>query len=81
MIKTAMRMGGQNEYTKDGKLDIDPKTLDTMREYFAEFGLGTKTGIDIPSESVGYLPESEQLVNILFLSWLRKSAIQMPMDI
>ena len=69
MIKTAMRMGGQNEYTKDGKLDIDPKTLDTMREYFAEFGLGTKTGIDIPSESVGYLPESEQLVNILFLSF------------
>ena len=69
MIKTAMKMGGQNEYTKDGKLDIDPKTLDTMREYFAEFGLGTKTGIDIPSESVGYLPESEQLVNILDLSF------------
>ena len=69
MIKTAMRMGGQNEYVKDGKLDIDPKTLETMRSYFAEFGLGTKTGIDLPTESVGYLPDSNQLVNIVDLSY------------
>ena len=69
MIRLAMRMGGQMEYTKDGKLDIDPSTLYEMRNYFAEFGLGTKTGIDLPVESEGYSPESNQLVNILDLSY------------
>lgn len=69
MIKLAMRIGGQTDYQEDGRLNIDFNTINILRNYFAEFGLGTQTGIDLPNESSGYTPSSDQLVSALDLSY------------
>lgn len=69
MIKMAMMLGGQTEWEQNGQLKISEDTIDIMRKYFAEFGLGTATGIDLPNESIGYIPESTQLVSALDLSY------------
>ena len=54
MVKLAMRLGGQYNYVEDGLLTILDDTLEKERLFFAQFGLGVKTGIDVPHESVGY---------------------------
>ena len=54
MIRLAMRMGGQYEYKKGGKLNINLSVFDKLREYYAQFGLGVRTGIDLPNEGKGY---------------------------
>lgn len=54
MIKLVMKMGGQTEYVKGGKLNINLSLFDKLREYFAQFGLGVRTGIDLPNEGKGY---------------------------
>lgn len=69
MIKLAMRIGGQYTYEEEGPLSIVPETLEKIRQYFALFGLGVETGIDLPNESAGFLPESDQLVNAIDLSY------------
>ena len=53
MIKLAMRMGGQAEYVKGGRLNINLSLFDKLREYYAQFGLGVRTGIDLPNEGKG----------------------------
>ena len=50
---TAIKVGGGN-YTYNKPLVIDEKAFDIYRNTFAEFGLGVKTGIDLPNESLGY---------------------------
>lgn len=60
MMKLAMRMGGQNTYKKGGTLNIDPVVFDKLRGYYAQFGLGVRTGIDLPNESVGYQGQSRE---------------------
>lgn len=54
MSKLALRMGGKYNYTRNEavKVDADP-VLTRLRQYFAQFGLGASTGIDLPSESTG----------------------------
>ncbi|MFJ8527901.1 peptidoglycan D,D-transpeptidase FtsI family protein [Bacillus sp. NPDC094106] len=52
MFKTAMKIAGV-QYQKGGTLDIPQKAFDDMRYYFSQFGLGVKTGIDLPNESAG----------------------------
>ncbi|WP_089747198.1 penicillin-binding transpeptidase domain-containing protein [Granulicatella balaenopterae] len=54
MIKLAMRMGGQYDYVPGGKLNLNLDVFDKLRRYYAEFGLGVRTGIDLPNESVGF---------------------------
>lgn len=51
MFNIAMRLGGFN-YVPGSALDIAdvPGTLDKMRQYYSMFGLGNKTGIDVPNE-------------------------------
>ncbi|WP_425429444.1 peptidoglycan D,D-transpeptidase FtsI family protein [Domibacillus antri] len=53
MFKTAMKIGGAN-YVPNGGLRIDMEAFSTMRKYFNQFGLGVKTGIDLPNEQAGY---------------------------
>ena len=54
MIKLAMKMGGQSKYEKGGRLNINLSLFDKLREYYAQFGLGVRTGIDLPNEGKGY---------------------------
>ncbi|WP_051348451.1 peptidoglycan D,D-transpeptidase FtsI family protein [Peribacillus kribbensis] len=53
MFKTAMKIGGTH-YVPNGNLNIKPGTFSKMRNSFAAFGLGVKTGIDLPNESAGF---------------------------
>ena len=54
MMQVAMRMGGQNNYIPNGSLDIDMNLVfSKLRSYYAQFGLGVPTGIDLPGESTG----------------------------
>lgn len=50
---TAIKVGNGNYQYNQG-LSLDPAAYDTYRNTFAEFGLGVKTGIDLPLESLGY---------------------------
>ncbi|MCP8967139.1 peptidoglycan D,D-transpeptidase FtsI family protein [Ectobacillus ponti] len=59
MFKTAMNMAGVS-YVKGGTLDVKQKAFDTMRYYFSQFGLGVRTGIDLPNESAGFKGSSSK---------------------
>lgn len=52
-FRTAINVGKGN-YVYNGGLKIDETAFDTYRNTFAEFGLGVKTGIDLPTESLGF---------------------------
>ncbi len=52
-FKIAMRVGGAT-YKYNMPLVINNKAFDVYRNTFAEFGLGVKTGIDLPLEGTGY---------------------------
>jgi cell division protein FtsI/penicillin-binding protein 2 len=54
MWKVAMRIAGNPYYVRDAPISGSAKDLDTMRNHFAQFGLGVKTGIDLPGEVDGY---------------------------
>lgn len=69
MIKMAMMIGGQTSWEQNGQLTISNDTINIMRNYFGEFGLGVPTGIDLPNESQGYSPLDSQLVSALDLSY------------
>lgn len=56
MFHTAIRMAGAT-YRYDQPLNINPTAFDTMRHSFSQFGLGTRTGIDLPNEQIGFKGE------------------------
>lgn len=57
MFLTAMKIGGQQTYVPNGPLTIDKvAAINKLRNNFAQFGLGVKTGIDLPGEQSGYGP-------------------------
>lgn len=51
--KIAIGLGGGN-YRYDQALVLDDSAFSKYREMYASFGLGVKTGIDLPMESLGY---------------------------
>ena len=51
---TAIKVGKAN-YVYDGPLVIDKEAFNTYRNTFKQFGLGTKTEIDLPNEALGYI--------------------------
>nr|WP_263325715.1 penicillin-binding protein 2 [Neobacillus sp. Marseille-Q6967] len=53
MWKTVIEMG-RGQYVPNGPLKLDLTAFDTLRQSFSQFGLGVKTGIDLPNESTGY---------------------------
>ncbi|MCY7926495.1 penicillin-binding protein 2 [Bacillus haynesii] len=53
MFKTAIALG-KGQYKPRQPLDLQTKAFDTFRYYFSQFGLGVKTGIDLPNEASGY---------------------------
>lgn len=50
---TAMKVANVN-YVYDGGFKVSNNAFDIYRNTFAEFGLGVKTNIDLPLESLGY---------------------------
>ena len=52
MFHTAIRIGKGN-YQYDKPLGLAPNTFEIIRNSFASFGLGSRTGIDLPNESSG----------------------------
>ncbi len=67
MFKTAMEIGGAS-YVPNGSLKINDDAFPTMRKYFSQFGLGVKTGIDLPNEQAGYKGFIDQPGKILDFS-------------
>lgn len=53
MFKTAIKIGGSN-YVPNGPLSLDTDAFRVMRNYYNQFGLGVRTGIDLPGEQIGY---------------------------
>ena len=52
-FKTAIKVGG-GIYKYNSSLNLNNKAFDIYRDYFGRFGLGVKTGIEFPNESLGY---------------------------
>ena len=48
----AIKLAGYN-YSYNMKMNVTNKEFDTYRNVFADFGLGNKTGIDLPNEITG----------------------------
>jgi len=64
-FKIAMKVAKAN-YIYNGPLKIDESAFDIYRKTFNEFGLGIKTEIDLPVESLGYIGtkrDSDLLLN------------------
>ncbi|YCA42899.1 penicillin-binding protein 2 [Bacillus sp. JZ8] len=53
MFKTVMRMARAN-YVYDHSINIPKSTFDQLRNYYAQFGLGVETGLDLQNEFTGY---------------------------
>ncbi len=58
-FRTAINVG-KGYYQYDSPLKIDPEAFDIYRKTFNQFGLGVKTEIDLPVESLGYIGTSTQ---------------------
>ena len=50
---------GKGKYEYDKGLSLDEEAFKKYRDMYAEFGLGKKTGIDLPVESLGYMGTSK----------------------
>src|SRR5699024_12331684 len=64
----ALRMGGEFNYQWNKAVNISSEAFQDMRNYFGQFGLGVKTGIDFPNESSGYIGESPDNGKLLDLA-------------
>lgn len=56
-FKIAMKVAGAT-YEYDEPLSIDKSAFNKYRDMYASFGLGVKTNIDLPLESIGYKGDS-----------------------
>ncbi|WP_254871085.1 penicillin-binding protein 2 [Bacillus sp. Marseille-Q1617] len=53
MFKIALKIANAH-YVRNQPLDYDVKAFDTLRNHFNQFGLGVKTGLDLPGEADGF---------------------------
>ncbi|MBJ8325364.1 penicillin-binding protein PBP2B [Streptococcus pacificus] len=66
MVQVALKMLGQ-EYVPGMVLSTDgtEEAMTKLRESFAQYGLGVSTGIDLPGESLGFIPTEFDVANYL----------------
>jgi penicillin-binding protein A len=67
MWKTVIAMA-DGHYVPNNPLPLNLTAFDTMRQSFAQFGLGTRTGIDLPNEATGYAGTVKQSGLLLHLA-------------
>ena len=63
-FKIAIRVNGQ-EYHRGMKMNFNQSSFDIYRNMYHSFGLGVKTGIDLPVESIGYSSKDKAAGNLL----------------
>lgn len=63
-FKSAMRIAGR-EYTRGMRMPFNQEAFDKYRNMYHSFGLGVKTEIDLPIESLGYTSKDTQAGNLL----------------
>ena len=63
-FKIAIRVNGQ-EYFRGMRMNFNQSAFDTYRNMYHSFGLGVKTGIDLPVESKGYTSKDKAAGNLL----------------
>ncbi|MBW8348119.1 penicillin-binding protein 2 [Bacillus sp. IITD106] len=55
MFRIAMKIGGTDYTRPKQKLNIDKyQVFNDLRYYFSQFGLGVRTGLDLPGEQIGF---------------------------
>lgn len=66
MVQTALGMMGQT-YQPDMTVKTNQleSAMGKLRSTFGEYGLGVSTGIDLPDESTGFIPQKFDLANYL----------------
>lgn len=67
MFKIALAMAGET-YEYNQPINIPARHFDTFRNSFSQFGLGVKTGIDLPFEGTGFRGGSSTGSNLLDFS-------------
>ncbi|TLS37285.1 peptidoglycan D,D-transpeptidase FtsI family protein [Pseudalkalibacillus caeni] len=65
MFRIAMRAAGFDYVPHKKGGTWNPDAYGEVRRNFAQFGLGVKTGIDVPNESVGYNGGIQQIGNLM----------------
>ena len=63
-FKIALRVNGQ-EYYRNMKMNFNQVAFDIYRKMYHSFGLGVKTQIDLPVESLGYTSKDRAAGNLL----------------
>ena len=54
MFKTALAIGGAAYTRAEQTMNVTDESFDIMRNHYSEFGLGKRTGVDLPGEQIGY---------------------------
>lgn len=68
MMRLAMKEGNA-KYEANQYFNIDKSVFAKQRGYFHQFGLGVKTGVDLPGEASGYPGPTNDLVKSLDLAY------------
>ncbi|SFL81925.1 Cell division protein FtsI/penicillin-binding protein 2 [Gracilibacillus orientalis] len=68
MARIAMEIAGATYRYEEPLYNFDNSAFDTMRNYYSQFGLGVKTGIDLPFEATGVTGADPAEGNLLHLS-------------
>lgn len=66
-FNTAIKVGG-GYYYYDGPLSLNKEAFNIYRNTYKQFGLGEKTGIDLPNEKIGYIGNNNNPSQILDLA-------------
>ncbi|MFP7493623.1 penicillin-binding protein 2 [Terribacillus saccharophilus] len=68
MFNVALRIGGEYNYKPNQPVSFNHDAFQILRNYYNQVGLGVETGVDLPSESTGYIGSTGQAGNLLDFS-------------